>query len=88
MVTAEYATKSNQLNQVVIWDQIVERPEDAELRCVSNPQQQLLLRLCWCILRQGRMGRTACIARHRHGDLCMPRRVLRFAIFPSPFTAG
>jgi signal peptidase complex subunit 3 len=32
MVTAEYATKSNKLNQVVIWDQIVERPEDAVLR--------------------------------------------------------
>ena len=35
MVTAEYATKSNPFNQVVIWDQIVETPEDAVIRYVS-----------------------------------------------------
>ena len=31
MVTAEYTTPSNQLNQVVVWDAIIESPEDAKL---------------------------------------------------------
>eukprot|EP00750_Incisomonas_marina_P006449 INCI14558.1.p1 GENE.INCI14558.1~~INCI14558.1.p1 ORF type:complete len:180 (+),score=35.05 INCI14558.1:168-707(+) len=43
MVTAEYATKSNPFNQVVIWDQIVETPEDAVIRFYNKRNKYLLI---------------------------------------------
>jgi signal peptidase complex subunit 3 len=30
-VTGEYSTPTNPLNQVILWDKIIERPEDAKL---------------------------------------------------------
>lgn len=34
-VVAEYRSKTNPLNQVVIWDKIIEHPKDAKLHMVS-----------------------------------------------------
>ena len=34
-VVAEYRSKTNPLNQVVIWDKIIEHPKDARLHMVS-----------------------------------------------------
>ena len=35
-VVAEYRSKTNPLNQVVIWDKIIEHPKDAKLHMVSS----------------------------------------------------
>jgi len=43
MVTAEYATKSNPFNQVVLWDEIIESPEEAELKLYNERNKYLLI---------------------------------------------
>ena len=45
-VVAEYRSKSNPLNQVVIWDKIIEHPKDAKLYMVS-PCSALISETKW-----------------------------------------